>query len=98
MFATIDAFLLAHPAVRGVFYVLGFIAMGALYNWVTFKRTAAEWDAYAAAHPKRAAFIRFMRAVFPHLRKIPALAPFIPADESPKSENKPTTNTTGGAA
>jgi hypothetical protein len=97
MFASIDAFLIAHPVWRGALYVVTLIAIGTLYNWVTFKRTTEEWDAYAATYPKRAAFIRFMRAVFPHLRKIPALAPFIPADEPPKSD-KVTTNTKGGAA
>lgn len=79
---TIEQWFAAHPVARGAAYAVGIAFAGAFVNWVTFKRTAEEWDKYQAAHPRLAQLIRLSRAVFPHLRKIPALAPFIPAPES----------------
>lgn len=74
-----EAWLAAHPILTMIIVV----AVGAFVNWVTYKRTPAAWKAYEAAHPRRAAFIRIMRVVFPHLRKIPAIAVFLPPPDPP---------------
>jgi uncharacterized membrane protein YjjB (DUF3815 family) len=83
----IDLWLASHPVVRGALYTLLVACAGAWVNWITFKRTEAEWAAYEAAKPRRAAAIRFSRAIFPHLRKIPAIAAFLPAP--PSAGDKP---------
>lgn len=83
MLAAITTWLAAHPVVRGALWMLLVALIGALYNFVTYKRTAEEWERYQRAKPRRAAFIRLMRIVFPHLRKIPALKPFFPDDPTP---------------
>jgi hypothetical protein len=81
MYATIATFLAAHPVVQGILSMLLLALVGAYFNWVTFKRTPEEWEAYQKAHPRLAMVIRVSRAIFPHLRKIPALAPFLPPAE-----------------
>jgi hypothetical protein len=75
----IETWLAAHPILTML--IVG--AVGALVNWITYKRTPEEWKAYELAHPKRAAFVRIMRVVFPHLRKIPAIAVFLPPPDPP---------------
>lgn len=90
MLHTIEAFLAAHPVVRGVLWMIAIAAAGSWVNWVTWKPTPEEWEAYQAAHPTRVKWLRISRAIFPHLRKIPALAPFLapppPSNpEGPKS-------------
>ncbi len=74
-----EAWLAAHP----ILTMLLIGAVGALVNWITYKRTPEEWKAYEAAHPRRAALVRIMRVVFPHLRKIPAIAMFLPPPDPP---------------
>lgn len=44
-------------------------ATGAL-NWYLWWDTPEAWDAFAAAYPKRAKWIRALRAVNPHFRKL----------------------------
>ena len=44
-------------------------ATGAL-NWYLWWDTPEAWDAFAAAYPKRARYIRALRAVNPHFRKL----------------------------
>lgn len=78
MLAAIETWLAAHPVVRGALIMLAIAVLGAVYNWVTYKRTPEEWARYQLEYPWRAFVIRVMRIVFPHLRKIPALKPFFP--------------------
>lgn len=74
----IDTWLAAHPVVRGALWMLLVAVVGAFVNWVTYKRTDYEWAIYQREHPRLAFVIRVCRAIFPHLRKIPALAAFFP--------------------
>lgn len=41
-----------------------------LLNWVLWWDTPARWDAFVAAHPKRARLVRILRAAHPHVRKV----------------------------
>lgn len=82
MLAAIETWLAAHPVVRGALFAILVAVAGAFVNWVTYKRTEEEWARYQAEHPRLALLIRICRAIFPHLRKIPALAPFFPTPES----------------
>jgi hypothetical protein len=52
--------------------------VGALFNWVFWYRTPEEWEHLKATKPRLAWFIRTMRAIAPHLRKIKALSSAIP--------------------
>jgi hypothetical protein len=53
--------------------------LGAAVNYVLWLPDAEEWQKVERQHPRFAAFVRFMRAVFPHLRKAyPQLAAFVP--------------------
>lgn len=61
--------------------------VGALFNWVMWQRTPAEWSKLQKEKPRLALFIRLMRAVFIHLRKVPALAVYLPKEE-PQDPNK----------
>lgn len=85
------AWLAAHPVIQGVLWSLVVVLVGALFNWVSYKRTPEEWAAFDKASPRLAKFVRVMRILFPHLRKIPALAPFIPPadDDQPKPPTPP---------
>lgn len=78
MFNALTEFLSAHPAIRGALYVLLVAVAGAFFNWATWQRTPEAWAAYRLAHPRLATLILVTRALLPHLRKIPAIATFIP--------------------
>ena len=57
--------------------LLGFVVFPlatAALNWALWWDTPAAWDAYAAKHPERALWIRRLRAVSPHLRKLVVLS------------------------
>lgn len=71
----IKQWLAANPWV----YPLVIPAFGAFVNWILWMPNSEEWAKTEQAHPRFAAFVRFMRAVFPHLRKAyPQLAAFAP--------------------
>ncbi len=73
-----EAWLSAHPALVAFFIVP---VIGALINEVTWFESPEEWTLYQIAHPRRARWIRFARALFPVVRKMfPALAAVIPPD------------------
>lgn len=78
------AWLNAHPIASGALYMVLVAVVGAFINWVTYKRTPKAWAMYELAYPRRAALIRVCRAIFPHLRKVPALAPFFAAADEEK--------------
>lgn len=81
MYETLKTWLAAHPVVEGILLALLVPLFGSFVTWVTWQRTPAAWAIYQAEHPYRAWLIRFCRAVFPHLRKLPQLAPFFPPDD-----------------
>jgi hypothetical protein len=84
MLSTLSAWFAAHPMVKGALLALLAAVVGAFINWVTYKPTEADWAAYQLEHPRLALMIRICRAVFPHLRKIPAIAAWFPPDDPPK--------------
>lgn len=75
--ALVFAWMSEHPVITGTFLTVLF---GAWVNWATYKRTPTEWAQYQQEHPWKALAIRLSRIAFPHLRKIPQLAPFFPQD------------------
>ena len=57
--------------------LLGFVIFPlatAALNWLLWWDTPAAWEAFALAHPSRALWIRRLRAVSPHLRKLVVLS------------------------
>ncbi len=87
MYSTLADWLEAHPVLRGALWMVLLALAGTFVNWVTYKRSDAEWELYQLAHPRRAMLIRVCRAVFPHLRKIPQLAALFPPDD-PSTPNR----------
>jgi hypothetical protein len=80
-----SAWLLAHPATHAVLGMLAIVSFFAWVNWVTWRRTPADWARYQLEKPRRALALRISRALFPHLRKFfPQLAPFLPPTDPPE--------------
>lgn len=79
------AWLAAHPVARGMLTMLAIPLVGVFFNWATWKRTPEEWALYQVVHPNLSRLIKITRAVLPHLRKIPSLAPFLPTSLRPAS-------------
>lgn len=49
--------------------LIGWPALSGLANWFLWWDTPEHWDAFVAANPNKARWIRFLRAAGPHLRK-----------------------------
>ena len=56
-----------------LFFVV-FPVLAAALNWALWWDTPERWDAFVAQHPKRAQWIRILRAIAPHLRKLLTVA------------------------
>lgn len=56
-----------------LFFVV-FPVLAAVLNWVLWWDTPERWEAFAAKHPEKARYIRILRAVAPHLRKLLTVA------------------------
>lgn len=64
---SIVAFAVAHPIITSV--IVWPLVTGVL-NWVLWEDTPARWDALKLRYPKRAKWIRTLRTIGPHLRKV----------------------------
>lgn len=56
-----------------LFFVV-FPVLAAIANWLLWWDTPERWEAFAAKHPEKARYIRILRAVAPHLRKLLTVA------------------------
>lgn len=56
-----------------LFFVV-FPVLAAAANWLLWWDTPERWDAFVAKHPERARWIRILRAIAPHLRKLLTVA------------------------
>jgi len=83
MLQKLTLWLALHPVIKGVLLAILVPFVGAIINWFTWKGTPEEWAAYRLAHPKMATAILLLRMALPHLRKIPAIAAFIPPESAP---------------
>jgi hypothetical protein len=67
-------FDLVRPYWPTLLFFVVFPVLAAALNWALWWDTPERWDAFVAAHPKRAQWVRVLRAVAPHLRKLLTVA------------------------
>lgn len=60
-------------------WALAFIApaLGGFLNWIVWFPESDDWAKFKLDHPRWASAVQIMRAVFPHLRKVPQLAAYL---------------------
>lgn len=76
-FIMIQKWVVANPLMI-TFVVIPIV--GAIFNWVSWQSDEAAWLDLQRRRPAFATFIRLMRALFVHLRKVPTLAPYLPPE------------------
>lgn len=65
---TLKQFVIAHWPWFMLF--VGYPMITSVLNWYLWWDTEEHWEAFKKAHPKWAFFVKVMRAVGPHFRKV----------------------------